>query len=56
MPDTYPLQDETSEKALLEEKLKALETDLRQKKAIIRAQHIKLEAFFEYRRRGANGL
>lgn len=46
MPDT-DLQDETDKTALLEERLKALETDLRQKKEIILAQHIKLEAFFE---------
>jgi len=47
MPDTDPLQDETRKTALLEERLKALETDMRQKKEIILAQHIKLEAFFE---------
>ncbi|MCP4768210.1 MAG: EAL domain-containing protein [Gammaproteobacteria bacterium] len=47
MPDTYPLQDATEKTALLEERLKALEGDLRQKKEIILAQHIKLEAFFE---------
>jgi diguanylate cyclase (GGDEF)-like protein/PAS domain S-box-containing protein len=39
--------DESDEKILLEEKLKALEADLRQKKEIILAQHTKLEAFFE---------
>ena len=47
MLDKNPLQDETEEKTLLEDKLKALEADLRQKKEIILAQHIKLEAFFE---------
>jgi len=47
MPDTDPLQEATEKTALLEERLKALETDLRQKKEIILAQHIKLEAFFE---------
>ncbi|MCP4331388.1 MAG: EAL domain-containing protein [Gammaproteobacteria bacterium] len=47
MPDTDPLQDEAEKTALLEERLKALEVDLRQKKEIILAQHIKLEAFFE---------
>ncbi|MDH3631693.1 MAG: EAL domain-containing protein [Gammaproteobacteria bacterium] len=40
-------EDENDEQALLEEKLKALEADLRQKKEIILAQHNKLEAFFE---------
>ncbi len=47
MPETDPLQDKTETTVLLEEKLKALEADLRQKKEIILAQHIKLEAFFE---------
>ena len=47
MPDTDPLHHEAEKAALLEERLKALETDLRQKKEIILAQHIKLEAFFE---------
>ena len=40
-------QEENDEKTLLEERLKALEVDLRQKKEIILAQHTKLEAFFE---------
>ncbi len=47
MPETDPLQNKTETTLLLEEKLKALEVDLRQKKEIILAQHIKLEAFFE---------
>ncbi|MCP4470846.1 MAG: EAL domain-containing protein [Gammaproteobacteria bacterium] len=47
MPEIDPLQDKTEKTILLEEKLKALEVDLRQKKEIILAQHIKLEAFFE---------
>ena len=41
------MHDQIQEIALLEEKLKALETDLRQKKEIILAQHTKLETFFE---------
>jgi diguanylate cyclase (GGDEF)-like protein/PAS domain S-box-containing protein len=47
MPESEPLYDEIGEIALLEEKLTALETDLRQKKEIILAQHTKLEAFFD---------
>ncbi len=47
MSDIDSLEDENDEQALLEEKLKALEADLRQKKEIILAQHNKLEAFFE---------
>jgi len=47
MSDKDPLQKEAEKTVLLEEKLKALEADLRQKKEIILAQHIKLEAFFE---------
>jgi diguanylate cyclase (GGDEF)-like protein/PAS domain S-box-containing protein len=54
MPDTdSPVDDidspeyEDVEKTLLEARVKALETDLRQKKEIILAQHTKLEAFFE---------
>ena len=47
MSDNDSLEEEDDEKALLEEKLKALEADLRQKKEIILAQHTKLEAFFE---------
>jgi len=46
MPDTDSPADETDEKALLEARVKALETDLRQKKEIILAQHVKLEAIF----------
>jgi diguanylate cyclase (GGDEF)-like protein/PAS domain S-box-containing protein len=40
-------EDENDKKTLLEDKLIALETDLRQKKEIILAQHTKLEAFFD---------
>jgi len=47
MSDINSPEDENDEQALLEEKLKALEADLRQKKEIILAQHNKLEAFFE---------
>ncbi len=46
MPDSDSPADEIDEKALLEARVKALETDLRQKKEIILAQHVKLEAFF----------
>jgi len=42
-----PLQDNTNEVSLLEAKVAALKTDLRQKKDIILAQHTKLEAFFD---------
>jgi len=47
MPESEPLYDDIGEIALLEEKLAALEADLRQKKEIILAQHTKLEAFFD---------
>jgi diguanylate cyclase (GGDEF)-like protein/PAS domain S-box-containing protein len=47
MPEIDPLQDDINDTTLLEDRVTALETDLRQKKEIIRAQHIKLEAFFE---------
>ena len=47
MSDINSPEDENDEQTLLEEKLKALEADLRQKKEIILAQHNKLEAFFE---------
>jgi diguanylate cyclase (GGDEF)-like protein/PAS domain S-box-containing protein len=47
MSDIDSPKDENDEQALLAEKLKALEADLRQKKEIILAQHNKLEAFFE---------
>jgi diguanylate cyclase (GGDEF)-like protein/PAS domain S-box-containing protein len=47
MSDIDSPEDENDEQALLEQKLKALEVDLRQKKEIILAQHNKLEAFFE---------
>ncbi len=47
MPESDSLHDEIQEITLLEEKLSALEADLRQKKEIILAQHTKLEAFFE---------
>ncbi|UCH39839.1 MAG: EAL domain-containing protein [Gammaproteobacteria bacterium] len=46
MPDSDSPADEIDDKALLEARVKALETDLRQKKEIILAQHVKLEAFF----------
>ena len=47
MPESDPLHDDLEEITRLEEKISALETDLRQKKEIILAQHTKLEAFFE---------
>ena len=47
MSDIDSPEDENDQQTLLEEKLKALEADLRQKKEIILAQHNKLEAFFE---------
>ncbi len=47
MPDSDSPEDESVEKALLEARVNALETDLRQKKEIILAQHTKLEAFLE---------
>ena len=47
MPQSDPLQDDIDNTTLLENKVAALETDLRQKKEIILAQHTKLEAFFE---------
>jgi hypothetical protein len=47
MLESDPLHENTQEIALLEEKLAALEIDLRQKKEIILAQHTKLEAIFE---------
>ena len=47
MPDTDSPADENDEKTLLEARVKALETDLRQKKEIILAQHTQLEAFSE---------
>ena len=47
MPDTDSPAEEDVEKSQLEARVKALETDLRQKKEIILAQHTKLEAFFE---------
>ena len=45
MPDTDSPEDEIDEKSALEARIKALETDLRQKKDIILAQHFQLEAF-----------
>ena len=45
MPDTDSPEEEDDEKTLLEARVRALETDLRQKKEIILAQHVKLEAF-----------
>src|SRR5210317_1470603 len=47
MPESDPPHDDIQEMTLLEEKIAALETDLRQKKEIILAQHNKLEAFFD---------
>jgi diguanylate cyclase (GGDEF)-like protein/PAS domain S-box-containing protein len=47
MPESDPLQDDIDDTTLLENRIAALETDLRQKKEIILAQHTKLEAFFE---------
>ena len=47
MPDTDSPAEEDAERSLLEARIKALETDLRQKKEIILAQHTKLEAFFD---------
>ena len=47
MPDTDSPAEEDAEKSLLKARIKALETDLRQKKEIILAQHTKLEAFFD---------
>ncbi len=47
MPDTDSPAEDDVEKSQLEARVKALETDLRQKKEIILAQHTKLEAFFE---------
>ena len=47
MLESDTLKDEIDDITLLEEKLKSLEVDLRQKKEIILAQHAKLEAFFD---------
>ena len=47
MPESDPSQDDIDNITLLEDKIAALETDMRQKKEIILAQHSKLEAFFE---------
>lgn len=47
MSESDSTEDESDEKTLLEERLKAIEADLRQKKEIILAQHTKLEAFFD---------
>ena len=47
MPESDPLQDDIDDTTLLEDRVAALETDLRQKKEIILAQHSKLEAFFD---------
>jgi diguanylate cyclase (GGDEF)-like protein/PAS domain S-box-containing protein len=47
MTEIDSAEDENDEKSLLEERVKALEVDLRQKKEIILAQHNKLEAFFD---------
>ncbi|MGD8838485.1 MAG: EAL domain-containing protein [Gammaproteobacteria bacterium] len=47
MPESEPIPEQDEEKLLLEERIRALKTDLRQKKEIILAQHTKLEAFLE---------
>jgi diguanylate cyclase (GGDEF)-like protein/PAS domain S-box-containing protein len=47
MPESDPPQDNIDNITMLEYKIAALETDMRQKKEIILAQHTKLEAFFE---------
>ena len=47
MPKSDPLEDDIGDTTQLEDRVAALETDLRQKKEIILAQHSKLEAFFE---------
>ena len=47
MSEIDSTEDENDEKTLLEERLKAIEADLRQKKEIILAQHTKLEAYFD---------
>lgn len=47
MTEIDSAEDENDEKSLLEERVRALEVDLRQKKEIILAQHNKLEAFFD---------
>ena len=47
MTEIDSADDESDEKGLLEERVKALEVDLRQKREIILAQHNKLEAFFD---------
>ena len=47
MPKSDPLEDDIDDTTQLEDRVTALETDLRQKKEIILAQHSKLEAFFE---------
>ena len=47
MPESDPLHDDLEEISRLEERISALEADLRQKKEIILAQHTKLEAVFE---------
>ena len=47
MPDSDAPPDRDDETAQLEDRIKALENDLQQKREIILAQHTKLEAFFE---------
>ena len=47
MPESDPFEDDIDDTTQLEDRVAALETDLRQKKEIILAQHSKLEAFFE---------
>jgi diguanylate cyclase (GGDEF)-like protein/PAS domain S-box-containing protein len=47
MPDSDAPPDQDDEKTQLEDRIRALESDLQQKREIILAQHTKLEAFFE---------
>ena len=47
MPESDPIPEQDDEKRLLEDRIRALQTDLRQKKEIILAQHTKLEAILE---------
>ena len=47
MPDSDAPPDRDDETTQLEDRIKALENDLQQKREIILAQHTKLEAFFE---------
>ena len=47
MPDSDAPPDQDDETTQLEDRIRALESDLQQKREIILAQHTKLEAFFE---------